>query len=203
MTSKTRAGRPVARRCGGRGSRVGGLTLATIILATLAVGCSAVPSPTATAGSTAAISAGPTGPNPNATPWPIEVVESSIALGAADGGFAVMTDDLASAVSSGEPARILDVIGRVIPFLQENQKNIPRLQAYAFTKAVGDRLAAAYQQMIDGAIQIQNSLKSGDGAAVTAGFSAFFAGNTAYGDVRSALGDVASQAVFMKKGLLK
>ena len=98
---------------------------------------------------------------------------------------------------------MLDVIDRVIPFLQGNQKNIPRLQGYDFTKAVGDRLAAAYQQMVDGAIQIRDGLKSGDGAAVTAGFGAFLAGNTSYQDVRAALGDAANQAIFMKKGLLK
>ena len=208
----TRAGRALAgpgrargrdrRPMGGRLTAVA-MSLATVTLAMLLAACSAGPSSTASDGPTPTASAVSSAPRPNATSWPVQVVASSIALAAADSGFAVMAGDLSAALDSGEPARILDVTGRVLSFLQENQKNIPGLQAYGATKAVGDRLAAAYQQMIDGVVQIRDGLKSGDGAAVTAGFTAFFAGNTAYGDVRSALGDVASQAVFMKKGLLK
>ena len=174
-----------------------------LVLATLIAACAAGPSPAASVSPVPTASALPSGPHPNATFWPTQVVESSIALGAADASFAVMADDLSKALDAGEPARILDVIDRVIPFLQGNQKNIPGLQGYDFTRPVGDRLAAAYQQMIDGAIQIRDGLTAGDGPAVTAGFGVFAAGNTAYADLRAALGDVASQAVFMKKGLLK
>jgi hypothetical protein len=67
------------------------------------------------------------------------------------------------------------------------------------TKATGDKLAAAYDQMIEGAKTILDGLQSGNGEAVQQGFNAFFAGDAAYAAQTGPLGDIASQAALMKK----
>ncbi|MBF8289123.1 MAG: hypothetical protein HW391_91 [Chloroflexi bacterium] len=130
-------------------------------------------------------------------------VEASIALGAADNDFTPMAVDVVSAVGSEDPQRILTVLNSALTFLTENQKNIPRLQEYAFTAPVGNRLADAYAMMIDGATRARDGLLAGDGAALEAGLTTFFDGNKAYVAISPDLGDLADQAFFMKRQLLR
>jgi hypothetical protein len=139
------------------------------------------------------------GPGPEATPWPSGVVESVIALGVADPSFEQIGKDLNLAVNSGDLAKLLAVTDEATTFLSVNQKNIPRLQGYAETKSVGDRLAPAYEQMLAGIKQIHDALVAGDGKGVTAGFETFVAGNALYTPVRQDLADLANQAIFMKR----
>jgi hypothetical protein len=158
--------------------------------------CSGQPGPT-----TQPTTGGPvgTGPTPQPTAWPASVVSSMIALGAADGQFVQMGNDLQTAVDAGNLQELLTVTNDAKTFLTGNQANIPRLQAYALTKPLGDSLAAAYGQMIAGVTQIHDSLVNGDASGVTTGFQTFLAGNTAYAAVRQELGDKAQQAIFMKR----
>lgn len=142
-------------------------------------------------------------PGPKPTLWPTLTVEAAVALGAANGEFSKMSDDLAAAIDSEDPARLRTAIGDALTFLEANQENIPRLQAYDATKSVGDRLAAAYSEMIAGATQVRDGLDGGDGDAVTQGFATFFAGSNDYAGVAAELGDLASQAILMKRNLLK
>ncbi len=165
----------------------------------------------AACGSTAPTSSNPATPGPTVdgsggpkpTIWPTTVVEASIALGAADGDFSKLADDVVKAVDSEDPATMLGVMNDALTFLNGNQKNIPHLQAYPETKPVGDKLAVAYAQMIEGATKARDGLIAADGAAVQAGFQEFFAGNAAYVAVAPALGDLAGQAIFMKRQLLR
>jgi hypothetical protein len=193
---RARTGRAAARRSIAVG-------VATAIVFALVAACSST-SPTGSGdGGGSGAPAGSGVPTPKPTTWPTTVVEASIALGGADGDFAKLAADLQKAVDAGDPAEILSVINNGIEFLTENQKNIPRLQAYDTTKAVGDRVAAAYQTMIDGATEIRDGLESGNGGAVTHGFTIFAEGNEQYQAVRAELGDLAEQAFFMKRQLLR
>jgi hypothetical protein len=178
------------------GGAAGLVFLALVVAVVVACTSTSTPSPTVAAGSS-----GPegTGPAPNATPWPSNVVEGVIALGGADSQFEQIGSDLQNDVNTGNLAQMLTDTTNILAFLTGAQKNIPLVQAYGPTKPVGDRLAAAYAQMIAGVQQIHDSLAASNGAGVTAGFTAFVAGNTAYGAVRQDLGDLANQAVFMKR----
>ncbi|MBI2777873.1 MAG: hypothetical protein HYX57_11515 [Chloroflexi bacterium] len=180
--------------------------MATVIvaMATLAGACSPAtssssPPPSASAGA----SAGDGTAVPKPTAWPTTVVEAAIALGAADGDFTTMANDVIAAVNSEDPARILQVMNDAIKFLTENQKNIPKMQAYPETKSVGDRLEPAYAQMLKGATDVRDGLTAGNTSAVETGLTTFFAGNDAYVKVSSDLGDLAEQALFMKRQLLR
>ena len=166
------------------------------LLVGVVAACSSQPGPTSEP-----TTAGPvgTGPTPQPTAWPASVVSSMIALGAADGQFVQMGNDLQAAVDAGNLSELLTVTNDATTFLTGNRGNIPRLQAYALTKPLGDKLAAAYDQMIAGIKQIHDSLVNGDASGVSAGFQTFLAGNTAYADVRQELGDKAQQAIFMKR----
>lgn len=176
---------------------------ALVVLAALAVTLAACGStngtPSPTAGSSQAAGSG--GPKP--TYWPTTVTEATLALAAADSDFEKVGQDLMAAVDAGDMSALYTTAQRVQAFLSENRKNIPKLQAYDGTKAVGDRLLAAYDQMLKGIREILDGLASGNGADVTAGFGDFAAGNAAYSAVRSDLGLLGDQAIFMKRQLLR
>lgn len=175
-----------------------------VALATLAGACSpATPSSSSAPSASAGASAGDGTAVPKPTAWPTTVVEAAIALGAADGDFTTIAKDVIAAVNSEEPARILKVMNDTIQFLTENQKNIPKMQAYPETKSVGDRLEPAYAQMLEGATEVRAGLTAGNSSAVETGLTTFFAGNDAYVKVSSDLGDLAEQALFMKRQLLR
>lgn len=137
---------------------------------------------------------------PGATVWPTMVIEGSISLAAADASFSQMNKDVTNAVNSGDPHTYLTVMTDALKFLKANRPAITYLQGYAPTKDTGDKLAAAYDQMIGGAQKILDGLTSGNGAAVQQGFNDFFAGDAAYAETTGPLGDLAAQAVLMKRG---
>ena len=178
-------------------SRVGVLAVSALALA---MACTPSGSATISPGPTAA---GTASPGPAATAWPTLTIEASIALGAAHADFTTMTDDLATAVDSEDPARIVAALDAAVEFLSGNQKNIPRLQDYDATKTVGDRLAPAYAKMIEGATQARDGLTSGDAAAVHDGFAAFSGGSALYVAIASDLAVIAERALFMKRVYLK
>lgn len=136
---------------------------------------------------------------PAATTWPTLVVEGAISLAAADASFKQMNTDVTTAVNSGDPQKILTVMKDALKFLKANRTAVTYLQEYDFTKATGDKLGAAYDQMISGAQAIVDGITAGDGEAVQQGFNDFFAGDAAYAEQTGALGDLAAQAALMKR----
>ncbi len=176
---------------------------ASVALTMVLLACSGsatTPPSTASATPSAADSGAPT---PKPTFWPTGVVEATIALGAADGDFIKMANDVVGAVNSNDAVKVLQVMSDALTFLKGNQENVPRLQDYPATKAVGNKLAAAYAQMVEGAQAVIDGMNAGNTEAVQAGFVTFFAGNDAYVATSPALGDIADQAVFMKRQYLR
>ena len=171
--------------------------LAVVTVLGLAVACSPQGSVTGSPGPTVQGSAGP-----KPTTWPTGTVEATIALGAANGEFTKMTDDIAAAVDSQDPARIATAMNDALTFLTGNQQNIAKLQDYPGTKELGDRLAPVYDKMIAGATQVRDGLKSGDGSTVEAGFTTFLEGSTEYAGLSSDVATAAEQAILMKRQLL-
>jgi hypothetical protein len=174
------------------------LLVSAAVLAGIAVGCSnATPSPSAAAVATQ-VPFG-SGQTPVPTAWPGGVVSAMIALGADDASFQQLANDLQTTVNNGDLQAMLQVTNDGLTFLKAAQQNVPHLQGYSETKVLGDGLAGAYQQMIDGMQQIHDSLVGGNAAGVTTGFQEFAAGNTAYGAFRAELSDRAQQAIFMQR----
>lgn len=172
-----------------------GLLLGLVIAACAGVSGTPRPSPT-----TQATGSGPVS-GPAATNWPTMVIEGAVTLAAADASFSQMNKDVGDAVNAGDPSRILTVMTDALAFLKANRVSVTYLQGYDTTKATGDKLAAAYDQMIRGAQAIVDALKSGNGPAVQQGFNDFFAGDAAYAEQTGPLGDIAAQAALMKRNL--
>ena len=140
---------------------------------------------------------------PAATPWPTLVIEGAVSLAAADASFKQMNEDVTVSVNAGDPQKILIVMKDALTFLKKNRVAVTYLQEYDSTKATGDALGAAYDQMISGAQTIVDAITSGDGEAVQQGFNDFFAGDAAYAQQTGALGDLAAQAALMKRNYTK
>ncbi len=170
------------------------------VIAALIAACAPATSATASPGGAAS---GSQTPGPKPTSWPADVVEGTVALGAANGDFAKMSDDLSAAVNSEDGAVILTAVNDALTFLKSNQTNIPKLQAYEATKSVGDRLASAYAKMIDGLTRVRDGINNADAAAVDQGFQAFADGSHEYIGVAPDLGTAAEQAILMTRLLLK
>jgi hypothetical protein len=175
-----------------------------IALVVAVVGCTSTPS-TGPGDTGAAVSQGPdgTGPTPKPTSWPSSVVIATVALGAADSQFEKMGSDMQSAVDDNSPQEMLIASQSGLDFLKGNQPNIPHLQGYSETEALGDGLAKAYADMIAGLQKVHDSLQSGDSAGVQTGFQQFAAGSQEYAAVRQDLSDKAEQAIFMQRILTR
>jgi hypothetical protein len=172
-------------------------SIGTLLLVVVACsGTSTTPGPA----STVLLPFGTTsGSGPLPTPWPGHVVEALVQLAVVDPQFQVVGTDLNDAISAGDLKALLIVTKNVHAFLTANQKYIPALQGYPMTKTLGDGLAPSYAQMIQGITQIEDSLTTGNGSGVTAGFATFTAGYTAYGAFRTDLGTLGTQALEMKR----
>jgi hypothetical protein len=169
-----------------------GSALAVVVACTGPVISTSSASPTAGAPSGSA-------PGPLPTHWPGNVIDGLVQLAVVDAQFQQVGKDLNDAVTAGDLKALLVVATNVHTFLTANQKYIPAIQEYPITKALGDGLAASYAQMITGIVQIQNSLSTGNGSGVNAGFATFVAGYAAYGAFRANLGTMATQALEMKR----
>ena len=189
-------------RRSGTGRQLGGglrTFLAGLALTFALVACTGVtgtPSPAATASPPATAD---TTERPSATFWPTLVIEGSISLAAADASFSQMNKDVTNAVNSADPQTILTVMKDALKFLKANRVAVGYLQGYDTTKSTGDKLGAAYDQMIGGAQAIIDGLTNGHGDAVQQGFNDFFAGDAAYAEQTGPLGDLAAQATLMKR----
>ncbi len=186
--------------------RAPGVSIA-IVVAALVAGCSglsATASPTTTPTTTPTGLASPTdslqgGPAP--TNWPTTVVDGVIGLAGADTSFKQMNADVATAVNSADPRTIVTVMNDALKFLRPNLHLVAYLQGYGPTKDTGDKLSAAYNQMINGAQAIVDGASAGDGEAVQQGFDQFFAGDAAYAAQTGPLSDLAQQALLMRRNL--
>ena len=182
---------------------LGWLAILTLAVAGLVAACAPSSSATVTPASTPGPDAsGSRSPGPKPTAWPTTTIEATIALGAAHNDFDEMVNDIGTAVDAGDPALVALAMDDALEFLEGNQTNIPRLQAYPHTKPTGDRLEVTYAGMIDGLRMVKAGLAAGDGDAVEEGFRIFSAANTEYLSVAPELVELATQAIFMKRILL-
>lgn len=176
------------------------LSLATLVLIAAACGGS-TSSPSGSLPPGSADGSSPPGPKP--TNWPTGVVESAIALGAADGDFAKVGLDLETAIVEGDLEELLTVVSNVIEFIEGNSPNVAKLQGYEGTRTLGDALSPAYATMLDGVTKIRDSLLAGDADGVEAGFTTFVEGTVAYSQLRNDVNEAAVRALFMKRQLLR
>jgi len=184
---------------GDRGRVAAGAVAAALLV--LVVACGGVTSPNPQASPTA--SADASGPAPKPTHWPTSTIEGTIALGAADAEIWKAGVDLRKAAETEDLALMLGAADGLATLLEGITPNVPRLQAYPATKDLGDGLETSYAGLLGGAVQIRDSLTGGDSNGLIAGFTKLTAAIELYADQRQALSEAATQAIFMKRTLVR
>ena len=194
--------RPPAARSGSSLRAVHALVVAMLMIALVAVvacgGSPKVPSPSPSSDAAADDS-----PAPKPTPWPSEVIEATIAMGAADAELWKAGADIAKAANAKDVQAMWGAADGLAKLIEELTPNIAILQSYPHTKALGDAYAASFPVMHDGAAQIRDSITAGDAAGVIEGSKKLAAGVTLYGDVRALLDGYIKEAIAMKKNLVQ
>ena len=174
-----------------------GAAAAALLL--LVVACGGVTSPNPQASPTA--SADASGPAPKPTSWPTSTIDGAIALGAADAEIWKAGVDLRKAAETEDLQLMWGAADGLAKLLEGIMPNVPRLQAYAATKNLGDGLEASYAELLDAAVQIRDSIIAGDTNGLLDAFTKLTAAIDRYADQRQALSEAATQGIFMKRVL--
>lgn len=183
---------------------------AAILLAAVVAACSssASPSPTgaspsATAPTDSGLDSGDVAPAPSGTPWPGNVPDSVIALGALDEQIAAAGKALDEAITAKDLKRTQAAAKGLVDLVDASQENVTTVQGYAGTKELGDAYASALDAMRTGAQGIVDGVTKGDSAAVNQGVTDLSSGITLYGLARQSLGNYMEQAISMKRMYVK
>jgi hypothetical protein len=175
------------------------LTLAlALIVATVAACAGTKPaSPAPTPAGSAAVEA----PGPSPTPWPQNVVESVLALGAADAELWKAGADIAKAADAKDVEAMWGAADGTVKLIEAMMPNVEILEGYPHTADLGAKYRASFTVMLEGATQLRDSITAGDAAGVVAGSKRLGEGITLYGDVRAILQAYVDEAIPMKKNL--
>ncbi len=149
------------------------------------------------------LAGGGVAPAPSGTPWPGNVPDSVIALGALDEQIAAAGKALDEAITAKDLKKTQAAAKGLVDLVDASQENVTTVQGYAGTKELGDAYAAALAQMRTGAQAIVDGVAKGDSAAVNQGVTDLSSGITLYGLARQALGDYMEQAISMKRMYVK
>ncbi len=186
-----------------------GVAAGALLLAVAVAGCgssAATSSPSPSAAGTPAGSS-PAGsdldPAPSGTPWPGNVPDSVIALGALDEQIAAAGEALDAGITAKDLKKTQAAAKGLVNLVDESGENISMVQGYAGTKELGDAYADALAQMRIGAQEIVDGVEKGEAATVDQGVTDLSKGITMYGLARRTLGNFMEQALSMKKMYVK
>lgn len=142
-------------------------------------------------------------PGPKATPWPAPVLEGTLAMAAADAELWKAGADIARAADASDVEAMWGAADGLAKLLEELMPNIDALEAYPHTAELGAAYRAAFPVMLEGAVQIRDSITGGDAAGVVAGSQRLAEGVRLYGDVRAILQPYVNDALKMKDSLVQ
>jgi hypothetical protein len=142
-------------------------------------------------------------PGPKATPWPSAVIEGVMAMAAADAELWKAGADIAKAADAGDVEAMWGAADGMAKLLEGLMPNIDALEAYPHTAELGAAYRAAFPVMLEGAVQIRDSITGGDAAGVVAGSKRLAEGVRLYGDVRAILQPYVNDALKMKDSLVQ
>ena len=196
MTSMTPRPRPAP--AGGLSRAARTIALGSVIAAVAACGAGPAGAPSAKPSGSAVAAATP---GPQATPWPANVVESVLALAAADNELWKAGADIARAADAKDVEAMWGAADGTVKLITAMMPNVEALEAYPHTAELGAKYRAAFEPMLAGATQLRDSITAGDAAGVVAGSKQIGQGITLYADVRAILQDYVDEALTMKKNL--
>ncbi len=142
-------------------------------------------------------------PAPSGTPWPGDVPDAIIGLGAMDAQLAAAGQAMDTAITAKDVKAMAGAADGLVTLIDANGKFVAIAQDYPATKALADAYAGAFANMRAGASDISSGATAGDAAKVDAGIQVLGEGITAYGLARKALGPLLEQAIAQKKMYVK
>ena len=176
--------------------------LALVGLAVIVVACGAsggaVKSPSLVPGNGAGVS-----PSASIEPWPPSIIQSVVALGAADAEVWKAAAAIAKAADAKDVQALWGAADGTVKLIQGLQPNVDHLATHPDTKPLADAYNAAFPVMLEGATQLRDSITAGDAAGVVAGSKRLAEGAKLYADVRAILPGYVAQAENMQKHLVK
>lgn len=181
------------------GPRSGAVLAVLAIL--LIVGCDGTPD--ASRAPSGSIAPTPSGPGPGQTAWPSTTVEVTIALAAADAEIGKAFTDLNTAAETEDLKLMRGAANGLATLLETMLPRVSSLTTYPGTEDLGVALETSYEALHAAAVKIRDSIDAGDSAGVVAGFDQLTVAIDTYADTRQALADAGTQAIFMKRTLLK
>jgi hypothetical protein len=158
---------------------------------------------TSTAGASAVPVASAATPAPTSTPWPGNVPDAIIGLGAVDAQLAAAGQAMDAAVQAKDVAAMVGAADGLVALIDAYGKYVAIAQGYPATRPLADTYAGAFEELRAGASDISTGAKAGDGAKMNAGLQALGEGITAYGLARKAIGSFVEQALSQKKMYVK
>jgi hypothetical protein len=174
-----------------------------LLLTLLVAACAATtvtPSPSVgvpSASSTAAALA------PSATPWPGDVVEAVVILGKADAEIKAAGADLGAAAAYEDLDAMEGAADGLATLIERLETQVPRIKDYPETAPAAAAYEQAFPDMLAGAKELRDAIKSGDTAGISAGSQQLSKGLEAYQQARRLIGPLVDQALLMQRILLK
>lgn len=179
-----------------RRSALRALVMVGVVMLLAACGSASTPTPATSP------SSGPDGSaDPRPSRWPGTAVLAVIKLGGIDGEIARAGADLAKAADAGDPAAMWGAADGLIPVLEDTSLSVEHLAAWDETAELAGYLQKAYPLMLEGAIQLRDSITAGDSAGVHEGSVKLAQGLTEYAPARPILATLVPEALLQKRNL--
>ena len=179
------------------------VAVAVAVAACSSSGPSPTTSPSASTPAASGVAGGDLAPAPSGTPWPGNVPDAVIALGALDEQIAAAGKALDEAITAKDLKKTQAAAKGLVDLVDASKENVSTVQGYAGTRELGDAYASALAMLRTGAQGIVDGVATGDSASVNQGVSDLSAGIAQYGLARRALGNFMEQAISMKRMYVK
>lgn len=143
------------------------------------------------------------GAEPSPTAWPGGTIEAVMNLAKADAQIQAAGVDLSAAADEQDLKAMWGAADGLVTLLEKLTFEVSRLKDYPATQPAAAAYEAAFPDMIEGGMQVRDSITSGDAAGLTAGSQQLARGLQAYAEARRLIGPLADQALLMQRLLTK
>lgn len=143
------------------------------------------------------------GAAPRPTRWPGGVVEAVMNLGKADVQIEAAGADLGAAAASEDLEAMWGAADGLVTLLTRLIPEVDRIRDYPETAPAAKALALAFPEMLAGASELRDGIRSGDAARIVSGSQRLATGLESYRQARRLLGPLVDEAILMQRILVK
>ncbi len=140
---------------------------------------------------------------PDATIWPLDIIDGTIALAALDTEIKKAGADLITAANTQDLQLMLGAAQGLSDLAYQSLPNAQRLTTWPSTKAAGTSYLGVLGKIKSAADQLAAAIQNGDAPGITTGAQAVGAAIEAYRGVRGQIVELANMALSMRHMLVK